>query len=102
MIMQSTEILFEFSNLMLTFWNDYNVLVWNLNKKFTSFVGAELLLFINNIEKIISFIECKFCKTNTWDDLCNGLRLWAKISPILVITTIKDVDKYIKKMKNLC
>ena len=94
MIMQSTEILFEFSNLMLTFWNDYNVLVWNLNKKFTSFVGAELLLFITNTEKIITFIECKFCKTNTRDDLCNGLRLWYQITPFLVITTIKDVEKY--------
>ena len=94
MIMQSTEILFEFSNLMLTFWNDYNVLVWNLNKKFTSFVGAELLLFITNTEKIITFIECKFCKTNTRDDLCNSLRLWYQISPFLVITTIKDVEKY--------
>ena len=79
---------------MLTFWNDYNVLVWNLNKKFTLFVGAELLLFINNTEKIINFIECKFCKTNTRDDLCNGLRLWSKISPFLVITTIKDVEEY--------
>ena len=52
---QTIEIMIEFSRLLLTFWNDYKVLIWNLNKPFQAFVGGELLLFINNTDKIISF-----------------------------------------------
>ena len=48
---QSTDIMKEFSDLLLQFWSDYNVLVWNLNKPFTSFIGSELLQFIRSIKK---------------------------------------------------
>ena len=46
---------------------------WRLNKSFTSFLGVDLLSFIKNIE---------------------GLRLWYKITPFLVITKIENTEEY--------
>ena len=62
---QTTEIMIEFSRLLLIFWNDYKVLIWNLNKPFQAFVGAELLLFITNSPKIVTFLESIFEDTDT-------------------------------------
>ena len=98
---QTPEILREFSILLLTFWNDYKVLIWNLNKPFQAFVGAELLSFITNSPKIILFLKNKFEETDILKDLCDGLELWQKITPFLVITTIKNIDKYDKLKKLL-
>ena len=84
----------EFSRLLLTFWNDYKVLIWNLNKTFQAFVGAELLLFITNSPKIVTFLKATFEDTDTLKDLCDGLELWQKITPFLVITSIKNIDEY--------
>ena len=81
----------RFSNLLLELWTDYHVLCWNLEKKFTSFVGNELLCFIKNTPKIVEFLEENFQNTKTLSNLCKGLLLWAKISPFLVITEIEDV-----------
>ena len=34
----------RFSDILSVFWSDYNVLLWNLNKKFQSLTGSEYLL----------------------------------------------------------
>ena len=96
---QSTDLVERFSNLLLELWNDYHVLCWNLEKKFTSFVGNELLCFIKNTPKIVEFLEENFQNTKTLSNLCKGLLLWAKISPFLVITEIEDVAMHEKSWK---
>ena len=57
-------------------------------------MGAELLLFITNSPKIVAFLKSTFEDTDTLKDLCEGLELWQKITPFLVITTIKNIDEY--------
>ena len=90
----------RFSDLLLELWNDHHVLCWNLEKKFTSFVGNELLCFIKNTSKIVEFLEENFQNTETLSNLCKGLLLWEKISPFLVITQIEDVAIYEKQLED--
>ena len=83
----------QFSDLLATFWIPCNVLVWNLNLGLQSMNGKELLAFINNTELIVEFLQEKFVKTATRTNVSDGLILWSKISPFLVITALEK-DKY--------
>ena len=87
-----------FSDLLLTFWSEYNVLIWNINKPFASMTGSELLSFIEHTPQIINFLTSNFVATNTLNNLCDSLQLWTEITPFLVITTIDDKDDYNKKL----
>ena len=93
MLTQSIELLMQFSDLLATFWIPRNVLVWNLNLGFQSMNGKELLAFINNTGLIVEFLQEKFVKTATRTNVSDGLILWSKISPFLVITALEK-DKY--------
>ena len=98
LMMHNVELIMDFSATILsTFWSNHNVLVWNLNKNFQSFVGTELLAFITNIPIILHFLKSNFHSTTTLKDLCNGLQLWQKITPFLVISTIENDKEYQKK-----
>ena len=98
-MIQLIEIIKEFSKEILEiFWNNRNVLIWNVNKPFTSLIGSELLLFITNIDAIVEFMRCKFVDTPTVKSICNVLLLWEKITPFLVITTIENENAYKQKM----
>ena len=90
----------HFSDLLLQLWSDCHVSCWNLEKKFTSFVGNELLCFIRSTPKIVEFLKANFQNNKTLCDLCEGLLLWAKISPFLVITEIEDVAMCEKKLED--
>ena len=64
LMMHSAELNMDFSTTILkTFWSNHNVLVWNLNKNFQSFVGTKLLVFIANIPIIVGFFKIKFKST---------------------------------------
>ena len=54
-------------------WSNHNVLTWNLNKPFTSFIGCELLLFIKNILLVVQFLKDNFQAIDLRRDLYNGL-----------------------------
>ena len=88
---QSTEMMKKFSDLLLEFWTDCHVLCWNLEKAFTSFNGKELLIFIQNTQKIVDFLKENFENTKTLSDLCEGLFLWERNSPFLVTTKIQNI-----------
>ena len=89
----------KFSDVLCGFWSEYNVLLWNLNMNFQRLVGSELLLFIKNTDKITSFLKNEYQALPVLDDLCKGLLLWEQISPFLVITEIKNVEEYKKKLE---
>ena len=94
----SKDIIDDFSNLLSSFWSDYNVLLWNMDKPFAKLKGPELLLFITNTKKIIEFFETKFEDTDTMKNLCKVLKLWEEITPFMIITKIEDVNIYRKKL----
>ena len=82
------------------FWKKHNVLVWNLNEPFTSFIGVELLSFIKNTKKIVAFARSKFVETGMVKAICKGLLIWEAITPFLLITEIEDKNKYEKEMSD--
>ena len=84
--------------MLLTFLTQYNVLVWNYNYNFSSFLGSELLNFIENAETIKEFLTTNFVETQLLKDLYNSLLVWKKITPFLVITMIDDTEKYNDEM----
>ena len=95
----------RFSDILSVFWSDYNVLLWNLNKKFQSLTGSELLAFIQNIPKIVTFLKKTFLPGAVLDDLCNGLLLWQSITPFLIITKIDNnyaqkLDEFERNLKS--
>lgn len=83
MMRQSQELQEQFSDLLLTFLSSYNVMVWNLNYNFSSYIGSELLNFIENVEKVKEFLVENFVETPLLEDLCNGLLLWKKLHHFL-------------------
>ena len=98
MMTTTPELMEMFSCLIHTFWSEFNVLIWNMDRPFTSFLGTELLQFIRNSQLIIDFLKKHFSETETLQDLCDGLELWNKISPFLVIGKIDNVETYQEKL----
>lgn len=69
--------------------------VWDINKKFSSFQGNELALFVSNIPKIISFITSEFdCDVQHVRNLKEMLWLWHYIPKFLGITNIDNLELY--------
>ena len=53
----------KFSNLLLTSLSKFNVLVWNFNYPFSSYIGSKLLAFIENTVKIKELLVENFVET---------------------------------------
>lgn len=43
---QSDEVINLFSSILSSFWNEFNVNVWEKNKSFSVYIGKDILLFI--------------------------------------------------------
>ena len=82
---QSHELIQNYTKLALTFWGDYHVSVWRLNKKNSSFNGNEIVQFIRNIPKLVNFLRDKCLRNPDLDSICKGLLAWEKITPFLNI-----------------
>ena len=98
-LQQTVDVIQEFSKEVLSlFWSDYNILVWLLNKSFQSLIGSELLQFIKHIPQVVNFLKDKFHTTEFIQHLREGLLLFQKITPFLVISTIDNIEEYKKEM----
>ena len=92
---QSFELQDYFHDVLKPFWQDYELLIWRLNKPFITFVGAQLLDFIINIPAVIAMMKDSFEVDNEHVcDICEGLQLWLDLTPFSVITQIDDKSKY--------
>ena len=67
--------------------------MWKLNRKFTSFVGAEIKAFIDNIPKVIAFVEKNCAMTDYLRNLLTGLNSWTKLSKFLNISKLQQGEK---------
>ena len=94
MMTQTLDTMKGFADLLLTFWSDFSVLCFVVNKPFTLFLGTELLDFVRETTKIVIYLRKNFRETDALNDLCKGLELWESITPFLVITTINNKTKY--------
>ena len=101
MTKQSFEMKEKFSNLLLTFFSEFDVLVWNLKYPSPSYIGSEPLTFIKNAKKIKDFLVENFAETKLLTNLYNGLLMWGEIIPFLVITKSENIEDHTKKLKVL-
>ena len=94
MLSQTFEVMNKFSSQVLSkFWGDYQVLVWNLNKYFSSFIGKDIKQFIKNIPNVLEFIDINFEDTEHLDNLCTSVGIWYKINPFLNKMKVSDATK---------
>ena len=73
---QTLEMMKGFSDLVLTFWLDFSVLCFAVNKPFSSLLGTKLLDFIRDTSKIVFFLKNIVVQTDALNGLCKGTSLW--------------------------
>ena len=91
---QSHETIQEFSKVLLTFWGDYHVCLWRLNKVFTSFNGNEIKDFIYGIPFILMFLNKSFEITDELKLIQDGLWAWYNIVPFFNIVQYENEDHF--------
>ena len=103
---QSTNVIVDFSKSVLSkFWRDYHLYIWRNKKKFSSFLGNEIALFVANVDCIIKFFNNKLIPNPKILDICHALTLWFDIFKFLSVTYVEDDDTYlgmIEKYENNC
>ena len=74
--------------------------MWSNNKKFSSFQGKELALFVSNIPKVCQFLSDNFIITDYLRDIKTAMTLWMKLFKFLGITRIEDnkIEDYKQKI----
>ena len=92
--MQSYEFQVKFFNILSSFWNEFQLLVWKCNKKFAILKGGEIKKFIINCPNIAKLIRENFVNTEDIEYLCKGLELWFSIESFLKISTVDDESTY--------
>jgi hypothetical protein len=98
LMMQSQEVMDEFTAVLNMFWTPYQIEVWNLNKAFTSFKGEEILAFIRNIPEVIQFMKSTFTACDYLDTFCKSLSIWAELSRFIHIVQIPDEQSYLTEL----
>ena len=62
-------------DVLSVFWSEYKVWIWSKEMPFSSFIGRELLEFIQNADKIVAFLQLHLAKTEKLTDLCDALTI---------------------------
>ena len=99
---QSCDLMDRFyKEVLAKFWGDYNIDVWKLNKKFSSFVGSEVKVFIKHTSLITAFLDDNCAATEHLTHLIQGLTLWPSLNEFLKITRMQqgDKDDYLENLK---
>ena len=94
---QSDEVQKKFkSDVLSSFWNEFHLFVWKSGKKFSSFQGNELALFIANTKYICTFLRTSLVLTNDVQSIITGLELWEKMFDFLGKSRIEEGTDYLK------
>ena len=91
MLNQSIALIDKFKSDVLTkFWNNFHIFVWNSGKKFASFQGNKLAVFLANVPQIVQFLNSNLINTDYLSKLKRALVVWTKMFEFLGITIIKE------------
>ena len=94
---QSDEVQKKFkSDVLSSFWNEFHLFVWKSGKKFSSFQGNELALFVANTKYICTFLRTSLVLTNDVQSIITGLELWEKMFDFLGKSRIEEGTDYLK------
>ena len=81
---QSDEVKHRFTREVLCkFWNEFHLFVWNSGRKFSSFQGNELALFIANVHTINEFLRTNLVLSRNVSSMIKGLDLWLDLFEFL-------------------
>ena len=95
---QSCEVMDRFVKLLSNFWGSYNLDVWKQDKEFSSFIGLEIIQFMNKIHLVTVFLVDNFKPNEYVDSKITGLNLWVDLCKFIHTTTIDDENDYKNKM----
>ena len=91
MLQQSCGMIDKFNLKVLShIWGEYHLLVWNLNKNFSSFTGKEIKMLIVNIPNILNFLNSNFQNNDHLSNICNALCCWHEICPFLSKASVEN------------
>ena len=88
----------HFELLLLSFWSQFCVTWWELERPLAKFKGPELILFIENTPAIADFLLLNFPEDEQAIKISKVLMVWHEITPFLTITYIDDKASYQAKL----
>ena len=92
MFMLSCDFQTKFCNVLSSFWDEFQLLVWKSNKDFSILKGAQIKKFVTNSPKVAKLMGDNLVMTDDIEYLCKGLELWFDIESFLKISTVKDEE----------
>lgn len=92
---QSAEMITKFTEQVLAvIWDDFQVLVWNLENKFDIYIGRDIKMFISHIPEVVTFFQKNFNPYTQLVDFWSGCEVWYQICPFLWRARIDDCENY--------
>lgn len=92
--MLSCDFQIKFHNVLSSFWDKFQFLVWKCNKDFSIFKGAQIEKFVTSCPKVAKLMRDNLVMTEDIEYLCKGLELWCDIESFLKMSTLKDKESY--------
>ena len=92
--MLSCDFQIKFYNVLSSFWDEFQLLVWKCNKDFSIFKGAQIKKFVTSCPKVAKLMRDNLVMTEDIEFLCKGLELWCDIESFLKVSTVKDKESY--------
>ena len=109
MFMLSCDFQTKFCNVLASFWDEFQLLVWKTNKDVSIFKGDHFKKFVVNCPKIAKLMRDNLVMTKDIKHLCKGLELWFEIESFLKISKVRDeeshpslIDKFKKNLIAFC
>ena len=93
--MLSCDFQIKFYNVLSSFWDEFQLLVWKCNKDFSIFKGAQIKKFVTSCPKVAKLMRDNLVMTEDIEFLCKGLELWCDIESFLKISIVKDEESYL-------
>ena len=84
----------KFYNVLASFWDEFQLLVWKTNKEFSIFKGDQFKKIVTNCPEIAKLMRDNLVMTKDIEYLCIGLELWCEMESFLKISKVKDEESY--------
>ena len=94
MFMLSCDFQTKFCNVLTSFWDEFQLLVWKTDKEFSIFKGDHFKKFVVNCPKIAKLMRDNLVMTKDIKHLCKVLELWCDIESFLKISKVRDEESH--------
>ena len=94
MFMLSCDFHTKFHNVLASFWDEFQLLVWKCNKDFSIFKGVQIAKFVTNCPEVAKLMRDNLVMTEDIECLCKGLELWCDIESFLKLSKVEDEESH--------